>query len=153
MEKAMSVRFCTLLVLTVACNAPTNGFDVDDLIALGTGFQPGVIKLRDEVVVIEVPAAGRVGDTIPISIRTYGVSCGIEKGETRISIEGRRVTIAPFDEVKERKDVYVCAAILRFFLHEAPIVFKRSGDVDVEIRGRELPSNQPFIRTFTVAIR
>jgi hypothetical protein len=46
----MKVRFCTLLVLTVACNTPTNGFDVDDLIAAGTGLQPGVIKLRDEAV-------------------------------------------------------------------------------------------------------
>ena len=149
----MRVRFCTLLVLTVACNTPTNGFDVDDLIAAGTGLQPGVIKLRDEAVVIEVPAEGRVGDTIPISIRTYGVPCAVKKGETRISIEGRRVTIAPFDEVKERKEGTVCTANLPLFLHEAPIVFKQSGDVDVEIRGRELPSNQPFIRTFTVAIR
>ena len=149
----MKVRFCTLLVLTVACNTPTDGFDVDDLIAAGTGLQPGVIKLRDEPVVIEVPVEGRVGDTIPISIRTYGFSCGIEKGETRISIEGRRVTIAPFDEVKERIDVTVCTLNLPLFLHEAPIVFEQSGDVGGEIRGRELPANQPFIRTFTIAIR
>lgn len=142
----MRTWFVVLVLLTHACGV--NNPDVEHHMLGVPGPNPGIIKFYDARILISVPETARTGESVTVTVRTYGDGC-FSEGETRVTIDGRSVVVEPFDNVREG----ACEDILLGFQHEATITFHQIGLTNVEIVGRSWPENQPFSRRYNIDVQ
>ena len=148
----MKTWFLPLVLVTLACGNPAGeAFDIMDLIAAGTGVQPGIVKFYDSID-IRVPGTAAVGESVTIAVVTWGGGC-VSKAETVVTTSGLSVLVEPMDRVTDPGPRGACTEQLLGFDHEATVVFDQTGDATVEIRGRAWPENEPYSSRHTITVR
>jgi hypothetical protein len=128
-------------VVLAACNETTGPPE--------GGLGPAVVAYEDEMQV-ELPASIAVGDTLVVRVTSWeGHGLAARKGETRITVEGRTVTVAPFDEWGDGPRLSIVSPIE----HRAEVTFATPGSVTVVVAGLSWPTYQRIERRFTVEVR
>lgn len=101
----------------------------------------GVISFYDDPLVITVPDTVSAGAPFELSVRTYGGGC-IRPNGTLVQVEGRAVTVAPYD-VHSGHDY--CPDVLRIFDHDATVTLHEAGLAEIRIRGRSMPADSTMV--------
>lgn len=112
----------------------------------------GVVKFEDEAVNINVPETAAVGDTVTISVASWGAEPCVTKGRTRVTRSGSTLVVEPIDSLPLLQPGTVCTTSLDLFIHEAIVVFPEAGSVEVVVRGREWPADKPYSATRRITV-
>lgn len=81
------------------------------------------------------PQPVRAGTLVVVTVSTYGPAGCIRPGETQLGVEGRIITITPYDSVAPVS--VPCAQGIVRLPHEARLLFPQVGPVSVRVRGRD----------------
>lgn len=114
-----------------------------------TGLGDGVIEYNGTIEV-SLPSNVLVGDTFSVAVTTWqGLGFAVGKGETRVTVDGRRVTIAPIDRYGPKGPQLGLAQRMQ---HEALLSFPNPGLVTVDVVGRRWPGYEPMRRRFVLTV-
>lgn len=120
--------------------------------APGDSVLPGVLVSYGDQLRTDIPAIASVGDSILISIKTYGV-CGTRKAETRVTQQATLVEIRPFDITVPVPANAMCVLLLHLIDHRATIRASAPGTLTVRIIGRQLPADNELTIERHITIR
>ncbi len=94
----------------------------------------GSIMVRDDVVLLEMPAEFRVNEPDTVTITTLGNSC-VSFARTEVSVHGLSATVEPydFDEMlrSSPNEIIVCNDNTVEVAHPAELVFHQIGEVTI----------------------
>ena len=135
--------------VVVACIVSACG--LEEPVAPGPDLRLGVIQYEDLIPVQwSVPEAGRVGGEITVTVNTLSIRCE-EKGEVRVTVEGRKVRIEPFDI--PATNLSACSARIDPLHHEARFRILEPGRVRVRLIGFRFPGFDVIAVDRTMEIR
>lgn len=120
-----------LLALTAACSAVADPESPD-----GWSRVPGRIDASASSVPLLTlhPQPVRAGETVQLTVSTYGSSSCTRGGDTEVRVRGLRVDVAPFDHAAPPGSP--CTRDLQRFPHEVSLRFPRAGDAVVRVHGQ-----------------
>lgn len=98
---------------------------------------------------IVVADSGRVSETVPVLIRTYGNGC-VRKGGVQVETDGDRVTLTPWNYVRLET---VCTDDLRIHDHQVLLSAETPREIRLVVRGTRQPSGEVLAVERTVTIR
>jgi hypothetical protein len=100
---------------------------------------------------IQVPDSARLGESVLITLVTYGNGC-MSRGDTEISIREDDVEITPYD--RRNVGTGTCPTILLEFEHDLTVVFDTAGSKRIRINGRHTGTRDgaPFDEIVQISI-
>jgi hypothetical protein len=123
--KRFSMLMPLVLISAVGCADTPTGVPPE-------GEQPAYLEYYGDGPRIQVPTEVVVGQTIEISVQTFGGGC-IRGGRTEVEVTGHRILVRPYD-VYPKPDAN-CTADIRFIDHVASVEVEAEGSYAVEVRG------------------
>lgn len=93
----------------------------------------GTLEHYGDPAQVEVPASVRRGQPFTVTVTTYGGGC-IEKGETKVEVEGLRAEVRPYDYDTSPLNG-ICNDELRIHKHAATLSFEEIGTAEVIFYG------------------
>ena len=101
------------------------------------GLQPGILELYGESPEIAIPDTVSRGQTLIVTVLTYGGGC-VRRGPTDAHVEGLLAVVEPYDTVLNGGRGGVCTTELRQFSHQVTLRFEASGTARVRGVGRRV---------------
>ena len=109
-----------------------SGCEIDPTDPGRSGRHPSQLAFHGDAPKVTIPAEGRRGQPIPVSIATYGGGC-IQQGDTEVSATSSSAEIRPFD-IFPPPDA-VCTADLRMIPHQVTVSFPLAGTATIRVHG------------------
>jgi len=105
------------------------------------GVQPGIIEFYDLSTEVRALASASLGDTVMITVTTYGDWDCIKFHSTEVRTGRLSIEVVPLDYFEERTGTW-CVDVLVPIEHEARVLLLDCGTAKVRIRGRRWPENR-----------
>lgn len=116
------------------------------------GVQPGFIEFYDRSTDIRAPASASLGDTVTITVSTYGDGQCITFHSTEVTTGSRSIEVVPLDSFEERTGTW-CPDVLVSIKHEARVPLLDRGTVKLRVRGRRWPENTVITADREIVVR
>lgn len=116
------------------------------------GVQTGFIEFYDRSTDVRAPASGTFGDTVTITVTTYGDGQCIKFHSTDVTTASLAIEIVPLDYFEERAETW-CPDVLVSIQHEARVLLREGGTVQLRVRGRRWPENTVVTVDRTIVVR
>ncbi len=144
------------LAAAAACRSSTAPAVTSPALALEEPLTPGIsvrrvalIRLSNDPVVVDVPAAAVAGVPLTVAVTTYGGCVG--EDTTVTFVEGLHADVVPYQRVITGN--IACTLELRITKRQVAIVFPAAGRATVRVIGRASPSDSLVVVERGVTVR
>ena len=145
------------LAAAAACRSSTAPAVSSPALSLEEPLTPGIsvrrvalIRLSNDPVVVDVPAAAVAGVPLTVAVTTYGGGC-VGEDTTVTFVEGLHADVVPYQRVITGN--IGCTLELRITKRQVAIVFPAAGRATVRVIGRSSPSDSVVVVERSVAVR